>query len=291
MKRISKFFVIALTTLISVQTMPFVDTVVCNTNSTEYWGVIVVSLAETLHPYVYDALIQANNWDEDHIRLLWKQDASRENIFDALSWVQSRSDENDVVLFSVDCHGVYIGGDYGIWPSDGDSNGFVTIDELESAFDKITAEGICLIFDCCFSGTFVEPSQFCSKNTVSGARFKEKVISGLNADNRVVIMGTMPNGLGVHWIDVDPLTGEQTVDISPSSVVANGLIEGNDMNDDGITSAEEAYLYLKENFRRYALKGFLNIPLQMFCYLAYGFFTLPFPTISDNYDGEMPLVE
>ncbi len=104
-------------------------------------------------------------------------------------------------------------------------------------------------------------------------------------------MGTMPNGLGIHWVDYDTTTGEIKSDISPSSVLSKALSNTYDENQDSFTSAEECFRYLKKNYFTYALMGFLNIPLQISLYLRYGFIMKPFPTIHDSYDGEFPLVE
>ena len=275
--------------ILLVQAIPIHHHTAFAEETIDYWGVVIVSLSETLQPYIYNGLIQSENWDQDHIKLLWKQNATRENIFSALSWLQSSSDENDIVLFSVDCHGVYMDGTFGIWPQDGGANGMITIEELKYQFDKINAQGHCLIFDCCFSGNFADPTKNNLIQSINKREFEQSMQNGLEAENRVIIMGTMANGLGIHWADFD-ISGNQIVDISPSSILSECFISGNDLNNDGFTSAEESHQYLKEHFRKYALMGFLNIPLQIFCYLFYGFFTIPFPTLSDNYDGELPIV-
>lgn len=289
MIRKTKFLVILIIVIVSIKGMPFGSNTVHGKNSTEYWAVIVVSLSESLKPYIYDGLIQSNNWEKDHVKLLWKQEATRENILTALNWLQTSCDENDVVLFSVDSHGVNEDGLFGIWPSDGNVNGMISIAELGNEFDKINSEGLCLIFDCCFSGNFANPTENIQLQLVHKNKFEQSIQNGLDANNRVIIMGTMANGLGIHWADFD-FSGNQINDISPSSIISEGFISGNDLNNDGCTSAEESYLFLREHFRKYALMGFLNIPLQIFCYLFYGFFTIPFPTISDNYVGELSLI-
>jgi len=256
-------------------------------DETEYWGVVVVALDQSMEPYIYNSLLQKENWKNDHIKLLWKNNATTEKIFDSLDWLIENSDENDFVLFSVDAHGTYSNGDFGIWPFDGGENGIITVGELDNKFDEINAKGLCLIFDCCLAGNFVDNNNFflsiSNKNI-----FRKTVLEGIEDNNRVIIMGTMPNGLGCHWVDYD-INGNIIDEVSPTTVIADVILNGNDKNNDGFTSAEEIYVYLKENYRKYALKGFLLIIVQITMYLSYGFFVIPFPTIYDSYSGELPI--
>jgi hypothetical protein len=103
-------------------------------------------------------------------------------------------------------------------------------------------------------------------------------------------MGTMPNGLGAHWLDYDFTTGEIKGEVSPYSVLSKALSTKYDENQDESTSAEECFRYLKKNYLKYALMGFLNIPIQIINYLQFGFILKPFPTIYDSYEGELPLI-
>ena len=259
-------------------------------NETEYWGVFVTSLEESMEPYIYNSLIQKQNWKNDHIKLLWKENATTEEIFNSLDWLIENSDENDYVLFSVDAHGVYSNGDFGIWPSDGHEQGMIAVEELDNKLDEINAKGLCLIFDTCLSGSFVDINSNFYQNFIDKKIIlKNKVIEGFEDDNRVVIMGTLPNGLGCHWVDYN-INGEIIDEISPTSVISEVIMDGNDLNNDGFTSAEEIFTYLKINYRKYAIIGFLLIPLQITMYLTYGFFVLPFPTIYDSYNSELPIV-
>jgi len=262
-----------------------------NNNEPEYWGVVVVALNESQHPYIYDALLQSSNWDADHLRLLWKETATREAIFSSLEWLSNNTDEEDIVLFSVDMHGTYSNGNFGIWPWDGYENGMITVNELDLQFDNIKAKGICLFFDCCLAGNFVNPEGTLRNNFgLIQDRFQKSVSEGLNGDNRVIIMGTMPNGLGVHWLDYDFQTGEIKGEVSPSSVLSKALSTKYDENQDESTSAEECFRYLKKNYAKYALMGFLNIPIQLINYLQFGFILKPFPTLYDSYEGDLPLI-
>ena len=256
-----------------------------STNETEYWGVVVVALGQSMEPYIYSSLLQKQNWDEDNLILLWKNNATSDKILDSIDWLIENSDENDFVLFSVDAHGTYSNGDFGIWPYDGHENGILTVDDLDNKFDSINSRGLCLIFDCCFAGNFVDyNNNLFSTDSYRQNIFRKTVVEGFEDDNRVVIMGTMPNGLGCHWVDYD-ISGNIIKEISPTTVIADVILYGNDLNNDEFTSAEEIYIYLKENYRIYALKGFLSIIIQLTSYLSYGFFVMPFPTVYYSYSG------
>jgi len=258
-------------------------------NETEYWGVVVVALDQSMEPYIYNSLLQKPNWNKDNIILLWKNNATSEKILDSIDWLIENSDENDFVLFSVDAHGTYSNGDFGIWPYDGHENGILTVNILDDKFDSINSKGLCLIFDCCFAGNFVDYNDNLLLKSYKKNMIRERLVEGFEDNNRVVIMGTMPNGLGCHWVDYD-INGNIIDEVSPTTVIADVILDGNDVNNDGFTSAEEMYSYLKGNYRIYALKGFLSIIIQLTSYLSYGFFVMPFPTVYDSYSGELPII-
>jgi len=290
MKHLGKTVSIIIMCIIIFQGFSFTHIAHATDDNTEFWGIVIVSLSESLHPYVYNGLMKTNNWEPSHIRLLWKNNATKENIITAIQWLQSKADDTDYVLLSVDAHGVYNGEEYGIWPSDGSDNGMITINELDQEIRRINAKGICLFFDCCFSGTFATPSNSKDLKSLNYVTYKHSLSTDLSADGRVILMSTQPQALGIHWMDYNLITGEPYFEVSPSSTISEVFEKSYDPNSDGILSAEEAYTYLQTHFRKYALKGFINIPIQLYCYLAFGRFTIPFPCISDNFDGELPIV-
>ena len=49
-------------------------------NETDYWAVVVSTFNET---HIYDALTSLNNWDISHIKFLYKENATKENILNA----------------------------------------------------------------------------------------------------------------------------------------------------------------------------------------------------------------
>ena len=98
-------------------------------NEIEFWGVVVVALEETIEPHIYNGLLESNNWHEENIILLWKQNATRNSIINSLVWLKDNADENDIVLFSFDGHGSYIDQKYGIYAYEG---GEISIEELNN---------------------------------------------------------------------------------------------------------------------------------------------------------------
>jgi hypothetical protein len=283
-------------TIVGIITLSGLGVVAISNSETEFWGVVVVALDTSQQPYIYNSLMQSNNWKSDHIKLLWKENATKGEILNSIDWLVENADNDDIVLFSVDSHGTYQKGEYGIWPWDGNANGIITVAELDAKFDLINSKGLCLIFDCCLSGSFIDTYQEYKVkkifNKFRSPRFiiPEPIIEGMEDDNRVIIMGTMPNGLGSHWIDYDLMNGKVKSEVSPSSVLSEAFIKKYDMNNDGYTSAEEGFIYLKENFRKWAILAFLLLPMQIYMYLTTGFLIKPFPTINDSYDGELLII-
>ena len=134
-------------------------------NETEYWAVVIVAFNETppIYPYIYDALISSTTWDPAHIKLLYRENATRDAIIDSLDWLRTNADSNDYIFFADNSHGTveggYLTGQYGIVPWDYNTTGIISITELDSKFDEIQAKGMCLIFDCCLAGNFIDSSR------------------------------------------------------------------------------------------------------------------------------------
>lgn len=256
-------------------------------DDTEYWGVVITALDQALAPYIYNGLSNAENWDTDNIRILWKENATKQLIIESINWLSENVDENDIVLFSFDGHGSYINGKYGIYPYSG---GDITIEYLDYLIDQISASGLILIFDCCFSGTFIDNDNMkkVDDNHIY-MKYEQSIKESLNGVNRIILMSTMRYGLGSHWIDTNYITGEKT-DICFSSKLAEAWINNIDENNDNVCSAEESFNYAKKELLPFSLMTASRLLMQIVCYLSYGHFYLPFPTIYDNYDGELPII-
>ncbi len=253
-------------------------------NEVEYWGVVVTALSESLGPYVYDGLIGSAVWDQNNLYMLYKQNATREKIIEGLEWLAAVADANDIVLFSFDGHGSCIGGVYGIWAWDSSA---ISVEELNGYLNEISYEGMVLIFDCCFAGTFCEDICSVEFEEISFVSdFSVYLSSSLQGENREILMSTMPYGLGSHWIGRNWLTGEK-VDVCFSSLLAEGFDKRVDYNSDGDCAVSEVFRYAWMKLFPRAVFTAFRLIMQLGCFLAYQHWYLPFPTIYDGYAADI----
>lgn len=193
------------------------NAIFCADANTEYWAVIIVAFNETpaIYPHLYDALLSTNTWDASHIKLLYRENATRQAILQSLDWLRENADSDDIILFADNSHGTveggYLRGDYGIVPWDGNETGIITVQELDAKFDDITAKGICLVFDCCLAGNFVDKKTMDGGQIESSKLFRNRFKSGIEGENRVVLMATVKYGLGFH---AKVMHENTTIDIS-----------------------------------------------------------------------------
>jgi len=241
-------------------------------NDTEYWAVVVSTFNEK---HVYDALTNLSKWDISHIKFLYKENATKDNIMNALDWLIQQSDSDDIVLFADNSHGTRQGlGNYGIVPWDKEESGIISVEELDEKFDKIQCDGMCLIFDCCLAGNFVTKSNI--------------FYTGLQDDNRVILMGTQRWGLGFH-MQIRQNSSGLVINASFSRFIADALFNKVDPNNDGSCSAEEVFYYAKNKWIPFAILGFFMPRLQLTSLLNTGFLVISFPKIFDSYQGELSL--
>jgi len=269
-----------------------IDTTSIN-GKTEYWGVCVVAFddpySKSLKPFIYSSILAAENWEQTHIKLLYRENATKTAILDALDWLIENAGENDIVLFSDNSHGARMNGKYGIVPVDSEETGIITTDELDEKFDAMKAKELCLIFDCCLSGNFVDKRSVEINRMDKIKNFNKIFATGVDGDNRVVLMSTMKYGLGFHMSLIDNETGEE-IHASFYKFMGDAFTYNVDYNNDGFCSAEEAYSYAKEKWKPYAMMMFLMLRQQIQLFLATGFFCIPFPTIYDGVEGELSIV-
>jgi len=256
-----------------------------NKDDSNYWAVLVYTNVTNITS-IYNSIIDKSNWNESNIILLRREEATRENIFDALDWLRINANLNDTILFSFNGHGTYRDRRYGISPWDRD---IIFTDELDERLDLITCKYTCLIFDCCFSGGFVSDDSIFYRNLIS-ARFDYNFKLNLDDENRVVLMSSGRRGGGfIASVFED---GVEADVISFTRFVADGLEIEVDYNSDGWVSAEESFLYGRRKFMPYAIILFLFIPLQIVAFIqSRGYFLIPFPSIYDGVEDELLLVQ
>ena len=264
--------------LAAKQIKPNTEEMICSINSeTEYWAVIVCTNTTNITS-IYNSIINKSNWNESHIILLKREQATKENILDALEWLSINTGSQDIILFSYTGHGTYTGifndRKYGIVPWD---HNLILTDELDEKLDQIKCKYQCLFFDCCLSGNFV------GRNFLFFS-------SILDEENRVILMSTQRRGAG---FTAAVIVGDEEVNvINFERFVSEAFQKGIDKNSDGWVSAEEAFSYGKKKFRPYAIIFFFFIPLQIQSFIqSRGFLLIPFPKIYDGVEGDLPLVK
>ena len=184
--------------LIQSDTPRLVDETLDSSWQKEYWAVLVGinnypgSLGDL--PYSINeilsfktTLLAGGNWEESHIRVVTDEDATRDGIFDALQWLVSNEDTNDVSVFFYAGHG-----------GQGSSNEYLSVYnssiydyELDEKLDDL--EGcIVVILDCCHAGGFIEDI---------GERGRV-VLSACRKDNLTYQYSGLKSGIFGYFINV-----------------------------------------------------------------------------------------
>jgi len=274
-------------------------------NETEYYAVICacseyIDPSSNLPPppyepfpenkldYIYQALLKSENWDEDNIIFLLNQDATRQNIINALEEMAGRVDSNDIFLFSWAGHGSEVlddDGDEGdIDPSDrydevtcphdcerkqGKLVNYISDDELDELFSNITAKGMSLIFESCLSGGLVDQNisdKDAKEYTDSFTRDVQGGTNMLDIDdtNRVVLMSSHPDSICRASLTFGFIFTYSV------ALAMRGLIV--DKTDDGFLSAEEIF-----NSAKYTYIAFSSLQWSFIGILSYIRYKLPGP--------------
>ncbi|RLF60017.1 MAG: hypothetical protein DRN27_00715 [Thermoplasmata archaeon] len=193
---------------------------------------------DSYHRYIYDSLLQSENWHEENIILLTDKNATRENVLFYLSYFAEIVSENDIFLFSWHSHGSQVedtdGDEAKYDPSDifdevilpydvevlnGKLQNYISDDELNIYLDAFSVEAMVINVEACFSGGLVD------EDTVSTL--------DINKQGRIILMSTSPNHLG--WIHpVDAYGWMSSLGLMLQSPIA-------DRNNDGWISVEEAF--------------------------------------------------
>ncbi|MEF8879673.1 MAG: hypothetical protein V5A64_04710 [Candidatus Thermoplasmatota archaeon] len=306
----------------------------CTNNETEYYAIIAAcskyndsrlnipkflpSFADWKLKIFYNELIEAKNWKKENVILLLNEQATIKNITNAFDEMTNKVDEDDVFLFSWQGHGSKVqdtANDTNIGLDENDKfdetidpyncyrnkNGvlhnYITDDELNEMFSKISADGQFIIFDCCYSGGIIEDL----KN-------KKRVLVALTEEDNV--------GLADLFIGF-PMTESLSIGLKD-----NLFEKQKDKNKNGFLSAEEIFNWskpiVKTATRSWLIECFMinlliarktntggmkvftsaffstvlgYITSQMVIYIRTGDFAKNSPHMVDRYEGELDLTE
>ena len=283
---------------------------------TEYWAVIVEVLDYEKDEYdmlvdhkvnkprrIYNATLSAKNWNEDHIKFLLKENATRENILDSITWLQKNVDAEDIIFFYYHGHGSKIVDDNGdekdgtdeiICPHDinrtidGKAVNIISDDELDARFDQINAKGMFLVFNCCMSGGFKDLDD---EKRVILTSCKEQKIS-------IPIISTFL-AYGLHPYINESNDGYVYLFnlVEPFNYLGISNITA-DKDKDGVITAEEISKFSKRRviaFWSFALlcpviKSMAKIQLIRVYRQTENHLGL-IPQVYDRYEGELPIIE
>ena len=143
---------------------------------TEYWALLVgVAKYEygSTAPYCdndaydfRDVLIH-HDWQEDHIVVLTNEQATEKNITDALRWIDSMEDEDDIVIYFHAAHG----SDHYICTYEY-YGGFMSY-ELDAMLHWLGSKNILAIIECCYSGGWISARKFTNRVVLTSSRKNE----------------------------------------------------------------------------------------------------------------------
>lgn len=122
--------------------------------TTEYWGLCIgpTDIETGLDVFIQDAVITKkvlinNGWDQSHILLLTGE-LDKEDVIEGISWLKSRSDNDDVVFIYMSNHG-----SYGKFWLKKDTH--ITYNELDKNLDQVDYKGMAIIVNACNSGSAI----------------------------------------------------------------------------------------------------------------------------------------
>lgn len=229
----------------------------------EYWAVIV-GVAEYQAYWLGDldgfdanardlSHLLSPVWGEDHVRLLTNNEATKASVLEAMNWLASKEDDNDVVLFYYAGHGIpqYLA------PHDADSlDDFISAAELKGWLGALDSEKVIIIIDACNAGSF---------NTA------------LSSSGRVILMSSQADENSY----TAEFGGERSGLFTYYVLEALNEVKTADANNDYQVSAEEVFGYAEPK----------TIPPTIQWYATGQVSNIQHPALSDQHDGELALLE
>ena len=198
----------------------------------------------------------SENWDENHIKIITKEEATVINILDGFRWLDEMEDENDgrdEALATYTGFFPFNPIDPNRWEPMTNPFGIITDDQFNRCFNRLESQGVGVIVDSCHSGGFND-YRFVNINLRDS--YIDKFASSIQGQNRIVV------------------TSVPEADLSYGSRFSHTLIDGlygyADYNHDNKVTLEEAFYYSEE-----IVEDTTGMDPQIF----------------DNYPGELVIIE
>lgn len=220
----------------------------------------------------YEKLVSSKNWNEENIRFLLNEQATKDNIHDSIvNWLDEREDEDDIVLIYIASHGWKIPlkqrkyGHAFVFSYDAKDHSFdetkISDKEYDSWLDKLDSKHITIIHDQCYSGRMFAIRQYGRTYLAAGGKYLF---------------------CPANW-------SAQLESLIFTYYLLEGFDGVADINDDGWITAREVF-----NYARYAT--IWHSTWHHFPYIwetAFGlFFVGPqIPYMYDRHMGNMPLIQ
>lgn len=189
----------------------------------------------------YNALI-SNGWHKNHVKLLIDEEATKDNIMNAIIWLEGKEGANDEVVFFYSGHGTTSNYDIDndgekkdecIVPWECDPEYLIWDGNLKQAFEGFESERILFYFDSCFSGGMTD----------------------LAGDGRLILMASKENQLSIESSSLQ--NGQFTYYFADQGMLRRQA----DANHDALVTFEEAFDYASAYCQRQvptASDGFIN---------------------------------
>lgn len=241
---------------------------------------------------LYNELIKDPQWDEDHIKLITGENATKINIIKGFLWLDRKEDKNDQCLIYFSSHGGQMPFDLPPFDeADGKDEFLATYKSFKNPFahlrddhinffvNRLESREICMIVECCYAGGFNDsfPTNNLFRNFILSRlnigpifeNFKSGFLKDVQKQGRVILMCTEEDLVGYSYENYGGVFTRALL-----NSIRNGF---GDLNNDGYISAEEAFNFTKTDWDLAR------------CREDYEY--IQKPTMSDDYPGDFYLVE
>lgn len=125
-----------------------INTILNEENPVEFWGVIIGIFPDELYIINYFINLLCNHgWNESHIKIFVDSNLTKQDVIDALEWLDQKEDSNDVSFIFIDFHGIP-----GKFKT---ADGYMTYLRLNRAINKLESQGILIFLTPCYSGSAI----------------------------------------------------------------------------------------------------------------------------------------